>query len=59
MYSFLRCYAEEIGNYLPTCRDNIGPETSVSNYETAPRNIPEERRSQLHRGGSLQSCRNL
>ena len=29
------------------------PETSVNNYHTTPRNIPEERRSYQHRGGSL------
>jgi hypothetical protein len=31
------------------------PETSVNNYHTRPRNIPEERRSHQHRGGSLKS----
>jgi hypothetical protein len=31
------------------------PETSVKNYHTTPRNIPEERRSHQHRGGSLKS----
>ena len=31
------------------------PETSVNNYHTTPRNIPEERRSYQHRGGSLKS----
>jgi hypothetical protein len=31
------------------------PETSVNNYHTTPRNIPEERRSHQHRGGSLKS----
>ena len=30
-------------------------ETSVKNYHTTPRNIPEERRSHQHRGGSLNS----
>jgi hypothetical protein len=30
-------------------------ETSVNNYHTTPRNIPEERRCHLHRGGSLKS----
>jgi hypothetical protein len=29
------------------------PETSVQNYHSTLRNIPEERRSNLHRGGSL------
>ena len=33
------------------------PETSVNNYNTKPRNIPEERRSHQHRGGSLKSNR--
>jgi hypothetical protein len=31
------------------------PETSVQNYQSTLRNIPEERRSNLHRGGSLKS----
>jgi hypothetical protein len=31
------------------------PETSVNNYHTTPRNVPEERRSHEHRGGSLKS----
>ena len=30
-------------------------ETSVNNYYTTPSNIPEERRSHQHRGGSLKS----
>jgi len=30
-----------------------GNETSVWNYHSKLRNIPEERRSNLHRGGSL------
>jgi hypothetical protein len=30
------------------------PETSVNNYNTTPRNVPEER-SYQHRGGSLKS----
>ena len=42
------CYAAQIGNQLPTgC-----PETSVSNYQSTLRNIPEERRSRLHREGT-------
>jgi hypothetical protein len=31
------------------------PETSVNNYHSTPRNIPEERRSHQRRGGSLTS----
>ena len=31
------------------------PETSVRNYHSTLRNIPEECRSHLHRGGSLKS----
>jgi hypothetical protein len=31
------------------------PETSVNNFHTTPRNIPEERRSHQLRGGSLKS----
>jgi hypothetical protein len=33
------------------------PETLVSNYHMTPRNIPEERRTHQHRGGSLKSSR--
>jgi hypothetical protein len=44
-------YAASYGNCLPTrCT-----ETSVNNYHTKPRNIPEERRSRQHRGGSLKA----
>ena len=32
-------------------------ETSVTNYQSTLRNIPEERRSHFHRGGSLKSRR--
>jgi hypothetical protein len=53
----LGCYAASCGNCLPTFRDNVSvpssrvgsPETSVNNYYTTPRNIPEERRSKIHR----------
>jgi hypothetical protein len=31
------------------------PETSLQNYHTTLRNISEEHRSHLHRGGSLES----
>jgi hypothetical protein len=31
------------------------PETSVTSYQPTPRNIPEERRPELHRCGSLKS----
>ena len=51
--------------YLQTFRDNLPvpssrvkidcPETTVINYQYTLRNIPEERRSHLHRGGSLES----
>jgi hypothetical protein len=33
----------------------IDPETSVNNYHTTPRNIPEKRSSHHDRGGSLKS----
>ena len=35
------------------------PETSVWNYHTMLRNIPEERRSHLYRGGSLSARSSL
>jgi hypothetical protein len=38
-----------------TMESNGYPETSVTNYHSTLRNIPEERRSHLHRGGSLKS----
>ena len=31
----------------------VGPETSVSNHQSALRNITEKRRSNLHRDGNL------
>jgi len=34
-------------------------ETSVTNYQSTLRNIPEERRSHLHLGGGVNSCRNF
>jgi hypothetical protein len=53
---------------LSTCRStitkrrrvlNVGPtrfpETSVNNYHTTPRNMPEEGTSRQHRGGNLKS----
>jgi hypothetical protein len=64
-------YAASSGNFLPMFRDKllvpssdvstlrmgpIGcPETSVRNYHYSLRNNPEERSSQLLRGGSLKS----
>ena len=64
-------YAGSCGNPLPTRLDNVSvpssrvkksenvpircPETSVKDYHITPRNIPEERRSHQHRGGSLKS----
>jgi len=41
---------------LPLMMEPIGcPETSTTNYHSRLRNIPEERRSHLHLGGSLNS----
>jgi hypothetical protein len=34
-------------------------ETSVKDYHTTPRNIPEEHRSDQHRGGNLESRVNI
>jgi hypothetical protein len=49
--ALLGYYAASCGNCLLThCH-----ETSVNNYHTMSRNIPEERRSHQHRGGSLKS----
>jgi hypothetical protein len=36
-----------------------GPETSITNYQSALRNIPEERKSHLQRGAGQESCLNL
>jgi hypothetical protein len=33
----------------------VCPETSVQNYHSKLRNVPEECRAHLHRGGSLKS----
>jgi hypothetical protein len=54
-------YAASCGNCLQTFRDNVSvpswsvkigpircPESSVSNYQTAPRNVAEEGRSHVH-----------
>jgi hypothetical protein len=35
------------------------PETSETNYQPMPRNIPEEQRPQLHRSGSLKPAAKL
>jgi hypothetical protein len=62
----LRSSGLSSGHFLATFRDNpivpnepmgpIGcPETSVRNYHYSLRNNPEERSSQLPRGGSLKS----
>ena len=53
----LACYTEYIGSYLLTFRDNLSGPTfkGLLNYQSTPRNIPEERRSHLHRNGSLKS----
>jgi hypothetical protein len=57
-------YAASSGNFLPTFRDKSGtpkmgligcPETSVINYHYLLSSDPEERSSQLLRGGSLRS----
>jgi hypothetical protein len=67
--ALLGVYAASSGNRLPTFRHNrsdlqgswskmgpIGcPETSVKDYHSTLRNIPEERRYRQHRGGSLRS----
>jgi hypothetical protein len=65
--ALLGYYAVSCGNCLQTFRDNVSasswiamgpircPETSVNNYHTTPRNIPEERRSHQYRGGKLKS----
>jgi hypothetical protein len=72
IFALLRCYAAQIGSYLPTFRNNksavssrvkqsnknawplkmgeVGSsETSVTNYQSIQRTIPEERKSYLHR----------
>jgi hypothetical protein len=55
IYALLGYYTASCGNCLPMFRDNVSvrvrvvrcPETSVNNYHTTPRNIAEERRSQI------------
>jgi hypothetical protein len=70
--ALLGYYAALNGSSVPTFRANLSfpssrdgkmgpidcPETSVQNYHLTLRNIPEERRSHVHRGRSLKS-RNL
>ena len=62
----MTCYAVVNGSQSPTFGNSLlGPtlkvgstgcaETSVTNYQSTLRNILEERRPQLHRGGSLKS----
>jgi hypothetical protein len=65
--ALLRYYATSSDNFLPTFRDNLSvqssgfnlrmscPETSATNYHYSLPNNPEERSSQLFRGGSLKS----
>jgi len=52
--ALLGYYTAYSGISFPTFRD-ICPETSVRNYRFTLHNIPEERRSQLLRNGSLKS----
>jgi len=35
------------------------PETSVNNYQSTSRNIPQERRRHSHGSGSLKSCKRV
>jgi len=68
IYALLGYHAAWSGDSVPTFRDNLSapswtlktgpiacPETSVWNLHSKLRNIPEERRSHLHRGESLKS----
>ena len=49
-------YAASNGTFLTLKIGLKGcPETSVTNYQSTPRNIPEEHSSRLPRGGSLKS----
>ena len=55
-------YAAISTDFVPTFRDSLSeigqtgcPKTSVRNYHYSPRNDPEERSSDLLRGGSLKS----
>jgi hypothetical protein len=72
--ALLGCYEACSGNSLPTFRDEVSvpflrfkkisgpigcPETSVRNYYYTLRKSPEERSSQLLRGGNLKSCKLL
>ena len=59
--ALLGYYAALSGSSVPTFLDNLSvgpigcPESSVQNYHSTLRNIPEDHRSHLHRGGSLNS----
>jgi hypothetical protein len=55
-YSLLAFFFFLLGTLEPWRWDRyVIPETSVNNYHTTPRNVPEERRSHQYRGGSLKS----
>ena len=55
--SVLSSRVEQYWPPLPPKMEQIGcSETSGRNYHSALRNIPEERKSHLYRGGSLKSC---
>jgi hypothetical protein len=45
------------GALLVNMRPTDYPETSVNDYKSKPRNISEERRPNLHRGGRLKARR--
>ena len=61
IFGLLGCYAvndvsgQPIGPIFKRQTVQISPETSVTNHSPTLRNIPEGRRSHLHRGGSLKS----
>jgi hypothetical protein len=66
MCALLGYYAAVIGRSVPTFRDNLSVQSSkvkkfkkflVRNYHSTLHNIPEERKSHLHCGGSLKSRR--
>ena len=57
-YSLLRDITQRGESSVPTFRDipDIQPETSAQYYLSTLCQIPEKRRSHVHRGGSLKFC---
>jgi hypothetical protein len=58
LVSRYRRFGKTYWSHLQRLRNQSCPETSVTNYQLTPHNIPEERKPHLYRGGSL-NARNV